>query len=222
MRVSIIVPVLNEEPGILATLQALESLEGEKEIFVVDGGSTDGTRQLVESRGAEVVHAPRGRGHQQRAGAERASGQVLWFVHADTLPPADAIQHIARAVAEGAAGGNFRLRFDGQSRAARQLTFVYPLLRFLGLCYGDSGMFVLREVYERVGGFREIALFEDLDLFRRLRREGRFVNLRCCLVTSSRRFEKRNLTVMWLHWIALQLLYWCGVSPNRLARWYGR
>jgi GT2 family glycosyltransferase len=117
-------------------------------------------------------------------------------------------------------GGNFGLTFDGPSRAARQLTAIYPALRWLNLCYGDSGIFVRRSTYDAVGGFRSLAIFEDLDLLRRLRTAGRFVHLKTCIVTSSRRFEKRNFAGMWLHWTALQLLYWAGVQPNTLANWY--
>ncbi|MGH9640720.1 MAG: TIGR04283 family arsenosugar biosynthesis glycosyltransferase, partial [Bryobacteraceae bacterium] len=90
----------------------------------------------------------------------------------------------------------------------------------LGLCYGDSGIFIRREVYQRIGGFRPLALFEDLDLLRRMRRAGRFVHLRSRIVTSSRRFEQRNFALVWLHWTSLQLLYWCGVSPRWLAARY--
>ncbi len=94
------------------------------------------------------------------------------------------------------------------------------MLRILGLCYGDSGIFIRRDIYHRIGGFRALALFEDLDLLRRLRRAGRFVHLPAKIRTSSRRFEQRNFALVWLHWTALQVLYWCGISPNRLARWY--
>jgi GT2 family glycosyltransferase len=117
--------------------------------------------------------------------------------------------------------GNFGLLFDGESRAARQLTAIYPMLRWLNLCYGDSGIFVRRSAYEAIGGFRPFALFEDLDLLKRLRRAGRFVHLKTRIVTSSRRFEQRNFAAMWLHWTALQALYWAGVDPKKLARWYG-
>jgi hypothetical protein len=117
-------------------------------------------------------------------------------------------------------GGNFGLIFDGPSRAAKHLTAIYPVLRILGLCYGDSGIFIRRDVYDQIGGFRALALFEDLDLLRRLRKAGFFVHLPCKLRTSSRRFEQRKFAVVWLHWTALQVLYWCGISPNWLARWY--
>lgn len=221
MRISIIVPALNEEECIATTLRCLQQLMGDKEIIVVDGGSRDETRSIAGQEGAKVVIAPAGRGTQMHAGALQATGEVLWFVHADTIPPVHALDEIRTHLAHpSVAGGNFGLLFDGSSRAARQLTAIYPMLRILGLSYGDSGIFVRHGIYDRIGGFRSLALFEDLDLLRRLRRAGRFVHLPSKIVTSSRRFEDRNFALVWLHWTALQLLYWCGVSPNWLARWY--
>jgi rSAM/selenodomain-associated transferase 2 len=222
MRISIIVPTLNERECIAATLRTLQQLEGDKEIIVVDGGSTDETRSLARAQGAEVLTSPPGRGIQMHSAALKATGDVLWFVHADTTPPIHALKEIRKHLENPLiVGGNFGLVFDGGSRAARQLTTIYPMLRILGLCYGDSGIFVRREAYDRIGGFRPLALFEDLDLLRRLRRAGRFVHLPCNIITSSRRFEQRSFALTWLHWTALQVLYWCGISPNWLARRYG-
>lgn len=219
--VSIIVPTLNEELAIGATLRALLALEGEKEIIVSDGGSTDKTVEIAGALAMRVVHAQRGRGTQMHAGACAATGDVLWFVHADTMPPTHALHHILNALDDQrVCGGNFGLQFDGESVAARLLTFIYPCLRVVNLCYGDSGIFCRRSTYHAIGGFRPLALFEDLDLLRRLRKHGRFVYLKCRIVTSSRRFENRNFPLMWAHWSTLQLLYWGGVDPNRLARHY--
>lgn len=221
MRVSIIIPTLNEETHIVETIRSLQRLSGEKEIIVVDGGSTDQTISLASAQGVRLVNAPQGRGPQMHLGAVESSGEVLWFVHADTIPPPPALEHIRKSLEmKSTVGGNFSVLFDGPSRAARQLTAIYPLLRMFGLCYGDSGIFVRREVYYQIGGFRTLPVFEDLDLLRRLRRVGRFVHLNCPIVTSSRRFEQRNFALMWLHWTTLQLLYWCGVSPSLLSRWY--
>lgn len=223
MRLSVIIPTLNEEARIGSTIQSLRRLSEELELIVADGGSTDLTVSQALGAGVLVVEAERGRGQQLQAGAAQASGEVLWFVHADTVPPAGALSAIEAALADaGVAGGNFGLIFDGPSRAARQLTIIYPWLRILRLYYGDSGIFVRREVYQQIGGFRRIALFEDLDLAARMRRAGRFVHLPCNLTTSSRRFEQRSFALMWVRWTTLQVLYWCGVSPNRLARWYRR
>ncbi|MEP6717442.1 MAG: TIGR04283 family arsenosugar biosynthesis glycosyltransferase [Terriglobia bacterium] len=221
MRISIVVPALNEAVCIVDTLRALQQLEGEKEIIVVDGGSSDETRALACAQGARVLLAGPGRGTQMHAGALEATGEVFWFVHADTVPPAHSLDDIGRSLDDpSVVGGNFGLLFDGPSRAARQLTAVYPALRILGLCYGDSGIFIRRTAYHAIGGFRPLALFEDLDLLRRMRRAGQFVHLPSRIRTSSRRFEQRNFAIVWLHWTTLQILYWCGVSPNWLARWY--
>ena len=222
MQISIIVPVLNEAACIAQTLEALLQLQGEKEIIVVDGGSTDDTRAIAAARqGVTVVTSKPGRGTQMHTGTLAATGEVLWFVHADTVPLASALTEILGALEDrSVVAGNFGLLFDGSSRAARQLTGIYPYLRNLGLCYGDSGIFVRRTVYDAIGGFRPLALFEDLDLLRRLRSAGRFVHLSSRIRTSSRRFENRNFAVMWLQWTTLQILYWCGVSPDWLARCY--
>jgi rSAM/selenodomain-associated transferase 2 len=219
--VSIVVPALNEASHIANTLRALHAVEGEKEVLVVDGGSEDETMAVAAACGAAVLKSAPGRGTQQHAGALAARGCILWFVHADTIPPPCAITDIRAALEDSSvAGGNFGLTFDGPSRAARQLTAIYPTLRWLNLCYGDSGIFVRRTIYEEIGGFRPFAVFEDLDLLKRLRRAGRFVHLKTRIVTSSRRFENRNFAGMWLQWTALQVLYWAGVHPNTLANWY--
>jgi rSAM/selenodomain-associated transferase 2 len=216
---SIIVPTLNEEKTIARTLAALHALDGDKEIIVVDGGSRD--RTIARAAAATVLQSEPGRGRQMHAGACRARGEALWFVHADTVPPPMALREIAGALADPAVGGgNFCLVFDGPSRPARQMTAIYPWLRLLGLYYGDSGIFLRRSVYEAAGGFRPYPIFEDLDLLRRIKSYGKLVHLDCALMTSSRRFENRNFAAVWANWIALQVLYWMGVSPDVLARWY--
>jgi hypothetical protein len=100
------------------------------------------------------------------------------------------------------------------------MTWLYPKLRMIGLFYGDSAIFVRRSVYERAGGFNSYQIFEDLDLIRRLRREGRMAQLSAEVITSSRRFEGKSFTLTFLRWASLQLLYWLGVNPNRLAGLY--
>lgn len=219
--VSIIVPALNEESRIASTLEALEALSGDKEIIVADGGSEDRTVKIAASLGIRVLSCKRGRGCQIRAAAFEAHGDVLWFVHADTRPEAGALQAICAALSDPrVAGGNFSLIFEGDHYSARQMTGLYPYLRWLGLSYGDAGIFVRRSVYEALGGCRPYPLFEDLDLIQRMKRYGRFVHLPARIFTSARRFGGRQYARVWMLWITLQLLYWAGVSPYRLARWY--
>jgi len=187
----------------------------------VDGGSRDGTVELVRGRGVKLIESERGRGRQLDAGARAASGRALWFLHADTMPAAGFATAIEEALSDPSiVAGNFDVYFDGGSRAARFLTWLYPQLRKLGLCYGDSGIFVRRDVYERVGGFRAFPIFEDLDLVRRLGKVGRVAHLRARVTTSSRRFEGRSFALTFTRWSLLQALYWLGVSPHTLARMY--
>jgi rSAM/selenodomain-associated transferase 2 len=221
MLLSIIIPALNEARAIGGTLDAASRVGGDVEVIVVDGGSADGTAEVARARGARVVTAARGRGAQMHAGALAARGEVLWFLHADTLAPADAAGCIGRALEDPrAVGGNFRIRFEGAGGAARFLTWLYPRLRLLGLAYGDSGFFVRRAAYERAGGFKPFPIFEDLDLLRALWRQGRFAQADGYVVTSSRRFEGRSFALTFARWSLLQTLYWLGVSPHALARFY--
>jgi rSAM/selenodomain-associated transferase 2 len=221
--VSLIIPTLNEARSIGAALDAAARLRGGAEVIVVDGGSVDATIEIARARGARIIAAERGRGAQLHAGALAAGGEALWFVHADTLVPEEGAQLILAALDDSrVAGGNFKLRFDGETRAARFLTWLYPRLRLLGLCYGDSALFARREAYLRAGGFKSYPIFEDLDLLRALRRQGRIVEARAFVTTSSRRFEGRSFALTFARWAALQGLYWLGVSPHRLGRRYAQ
>lgn len=154
------------------------------------------------------------------AGARATLGETLLFLHADTRLPKEALTLITNALSDPAVcGGNFSLQFDGATPAARVLTRLYPFLQLGGMCYGDSAIFVRRAVFEQLSGYRDVPLFEDVDLYKRLKRVGRFVRLPACATTSSRRFEGRFVRTFAL-WSCLQVLYWLGVAPQRLARWY--
>ncbi len=220
-KLSIIIPTLNEAHTIGATLDVAVRVSGDIEVIVVDGGSSDATPAIAAVRGVRVITSERGRGAQMHRGACDARGDALWFLHADTLPTEDAGARIVEALRDpGVAGGNFHVRFDGSRRAARFLTWLYPQLRRLGLCYGDSAIFVRRDAYEQIGGFRSFPIFEDLDFVRRLRRVGRVVHLPATVVTSSRRFEGRSFAFAFARWAILQGLYWAGVHPCTLQRLY--
>lgn len=218
---SVIIPTLSEASEIGRTLAALRSSEEPVEIIVVDGGSGDGTVSIARDFDATVIDAPRGRGSQLHAGAGIATGDVLWFLHADSIPPVDAFAEIRRVFEDqNAVAGNFAIRFNGDGGAARFMTWFYPQIRKLGLIYGDSGIFVRNEAYKRIGGFKPFPLFEDLELIGRLKKEGKLVHLQAELVTSSRRFEGQPFIVVFLRWVLFQCLYWIGVSPYRLAKAY--
>lgn len=220
MKLSIIIPTLNEAKVINNLTDAFQRLSGDLEIIVADGGSQDETLRLARGCGLRVIEAARGRGRQMNAGAKLASGDVLLFLHADTRLPKGALEMIEELLQdERVCGGNFSLVFDGSSLEARLMTLAYPLLRLGGMCYGDSAIFVRRSVFEQLGGYNDYPIFEDCDLYRRMRRVGKFVRLRAAAVTSSRRFEGRFVRTFAL-WATMQVLYWLGVDPNRLNRWY--
>jgi rSAM/selenodomain-associated transferase 2 len=218
--VSIIIPTFNEATTIRELAASLGRLRGEFEVIVCDGGSADATVAIARQLGLRVIEAPRGRGRQMNAGAKLAAGDALLFLHADTRLPENALALVADALAnEKVCGGNFSLVFDGDARESRALTKLYPLLRFGGMCYGDSAIFARRSVFESLGGYRDYPIFEDIDLYRRMRRVGRFVRLNACATTSSRRFEGKFIGAFAL-WSLMQVLYWVGVNPNFLGRLY--
>ena len=219
---SVIIPTLNEEKVIGRTLEALsgESFTS-TEVIVADGGSNDATRRIAEQSGARVVTCERGRGHQLHTGAQHATGDTLLFLHADTRCPPQTPDLLAKALSDPVVvGGNFAITFDGETRAARFMTRFYPKLGKLGLCYGDSGIFVRTSIYHELGGFKPIPLFEDVDLVQRLRKRGRMVQIPASVVTSSRRFEERDFVWTFARWSILQALYSLGVSPRVLSQFY--
>ena len=219
---SIIIPALNEGDNIGPTLDSVTKSGTDIEVLLVDGGSIDHTTEVARAYGARVITSERGRGAQMHRGACEAQGTVLWFVHADTrVSPGAGDLIMATMQDEHIVGGNFEVRFGGERGAARFMTWLYPQLRRLGLCYGDSAIFVRRNAYFKMGGFKSFPIFEDLDLLRELRKMGNFVHLPSTVVTSARRFERRSFAVTFTRWAALQCLYWMGVSPKRLGRLYG-
>jgi rSAM/selenodomain-associated transferase 2 len=220
MSISIIIPTLNEATTIRASAASLAGLSRQVEIIVADGGSTDETIGLARACGWRVIEAGPGRGRQMNAGAQLATGDTLLFLHADTRLPGEALEMIEAELRNlNVCGGNFSLIFGGSTREARLLTRLYPLLRLGGVCYGDSAIFVRRPVFERLGGYRDYPIFEDCDLYWRIRRVGKFVRLPAEATTSSRRFEGRFIRTFAL-WTVMQVLYWLGVSPNWLGRMY--
>ncbi len=219
---SIIIPTLNEERSIGVALAALARVQGDFEVIIADGGSEDRTIETARELGARVIACGRGRGTQMSEGARVAQGATLLFLHADTIAPPDIVSQINEALIRDPSivGGNCSIRFQGNGRPARFMTWLYPRLARLGLCYGDSGIFVRARVYEELRGFKPFPLFEDLDFTRRLKKRGRVVRLPVQLVTSSRRFEGRSFVFTFSRWFILQVLYWLGVSPHTLSRFY--
>ena len=220
---SIIVPTLNEAGGLVAHLAALRPMrERGTEVVVVDGGSTDGTPALAAPWADSVVSAPRGRAAQMNAGAKLARGDVLLFLHADTLLP-DAVDLLLAQALEDPARvwGRFDIAIEGTHRLLRVVAWTMNLRsRLTGIATGDQAMFVRRDAFDAAGGFPELPLMEDIALSRKLKRIGRPLCLRERAVTSGRRWEQRGvLRTIVLMW-RLRGAYWLGVDPRRLAQVY--
>jgi rSAM/selenodomain-associated transferase 2 len=220
---SIIVPVLDEEAVIGATLAALQPLRARgAEVIVVDGGSRDATRAIAQGAADCMLDAPRGRASQMNAGARASRGEVLLFLHADTLLPPDADAAIARALANPArAWGRFDVRISGRDPLLGVVARAMNLRsRLTGIATGDQAIFVRRAAFESEGGFPAIPLMEDIALTRALRRRSRPACLAERVVTSGRRWEARGtLAAIFLMWW-LRLAYALGADPHRLAQRY--
>lgn len=219
MKISVIIPVLDEQRRIG---ERLAELRGFEEVIVVDGGSRDRTVEVARGfSGVQVGSAPRGRALQMNHGAQRARGDVLLFLHADVSLPPDAALQVERALArERAVAGAFRtwhVAEDG--RRAPWLHLADLRSRYSGLPYGDQALFVRREAFWKAGGFPEQPLMEDLELSRRLRRLGRISIAEASVRVSGRRFLAHPLRHALLV-NCFPLLYRLGVAPARLARLY--
>lgn len=220
---SIVMPVLNEAPAIVAALEALAPLRTSGvEVIVVDGGSTDGSAELARAGADHVLAARRGRASQMNAGAAAASAEVLLFLHADTGLPEAAERLIANTIDAGRHWGRFDVHIDGKSA---WLPLVAALMnwrsRLTGIATGDQAIFVSRAVFDAVGGFPDIPLMEDIELSRRLLQTGRPACLAARVRTSGRRWERHGLwrTIVRMWW--LRLRYYFGADPRRLAMEYG-
>lgn len=223
MRLSIIVPALNEAAVIAATLQALQPLRARgHEVIVVDGGSRDGTPALAAPLADRVIAAPRGRARQMNRGAAAAAGDVLLFLHADTRLPPGADERIGEALQGGARSwGRFDIEIEGRSPLLAVVGSCMNLRsRLTGVATGDQAIFAARGAFERAGGFPDIALMEDIAFSKRARRLSPPARVRAAATTSGRRWERdgvlRTVVLMW----RLRLAYWLGAKPEELARRY--
>jgi len=221
-RVSCIVPVLNEAPIVANRLAALQWLRvAGHELILIDGGSDDGTPEIAAPWVDRLLSSAPGRAIQMNTGAAAARGDLLWFLHLDAEPPSGAGDAMLSAVARGHVWGRFDVRLSGTEPMLRVVARMMNLRsRLTGIVTGDQGIFVVRDVFDRTGGYPVIALMEDIALSKRLKRLGRPACLRQRIVASSRRWEQagiwRTIVLMW----RLRLGYWLGIDPATLARRY--
>jgi len=220
---SIVIPVLNEAATLERLLPYLGAVCPEAEVIVADGGSSDGSAAVPPRfPGVRLVMSRRGRACQMNVGASAATGDVLLFLHADTRLPAGASAAIGEALQDPrVVGGRFDVRLASERLLLRVVGGMMNFRsRLTGISTGDQAIFVRRDVFEAMGGYAEIPLMEDVEFTGRMKRRGRLAALRLRVTTSARKWERegilRTILLMW----TLRFLYFVGVSPARLHRWY--
>jgi rSAM/selenodomain-associated transferase 2 len=223
LRLSIVIPVLNEAQHIVPVMESLAACrQAGAEIIVVDGGSEDQTVALAAPYADRILSVARGRARQMNAGAEAAQGEVLLFLHADTFLPPGAYWLVLSRLSEPCQlWGRFDVKIEGRSPMLKVIAWMMNLRsRVTGIATGDQAIFVRRDVFREVGAYPDQPLMEDIEFSRRLKKRGAPLCLRDKVTTSGRRWESRGVwRTIWLMWV-LRLRYWLGSPPEKLARVY--
>ena len=223
MKLSFVIPTLNEEAYIRSCLEPLQWYRNRgHEVILADGGSTDDTLVIAKPLVDRIIISERGRARQMNAGAETASGDVFLFVHADTKLGADVVELFAEKIHSVRAWGRFDVRLSGAHPMLRIIEFLMNLRsRWTGIATGDQVILVTRTLFRECGGFHDVPIMEDVEMSSRLLRFCRPICLRTKVVTSSRRWEQNGImrTVMKMWY--LRLIYFFGADPEMLARKYG-
>ncbi len=222
MRLSVIVPMLNEERTITAALRAIRAGARDAEVIVVDGGSVDLSPRLAKPCCDRLIEAPRGRARQMNAGAALACGEVLGFVHADTIVPSSYSQDIELALADPEiVGGWFEVELDDPAPLPRSIAFLINLRsRLCRVAAGDQAIFTRRLIFEHLGGFPDLEIWEDLEFARRLKRAGRTACVKSRVLASARRWKRDGIVQTIARIWTLRLLYHLGARPALLKRFY--
>jgi len=220
-KISVIIPVYEEREMIASAIENVRSKGEDVEVIVVDGGSSDGSHEIAAGL-ARIEVSKKGRAVQMNKGARKASGDILLFLHTDTSLPDHSFKHIKESFIDpDVIGGRFRIELTGKGLGYRTISAMINIRdRIFGGFTGDQAIFIDRQRFFEIGGYKDIPLFEDLDLARKMRRRGKVVRIPDHVVSSNRRWAKkglmRTIVKMWL----LRLLYLVGVSPETLAKVY--
>ena len=218
--ISVIIPTYNEEKNICGLLDCLTGIPG-LEVIVSDGGSNDKTRLLCSQYPVKVIEAPLGRGSQLNAGAQGSSGEIFFFLHADSRVKPGVFDDIRETVNSGQKWGCCTIQFDESSLFFAFLTMASRLRsRLFSSCYGDQGIYCERDLFFAAGGYPPIAIMEDIGLSRRLRYYSPAHVVSGKVITSSRRFKNSGPLRTLIKIQVIKLLYAIGVSPERLSRIY--
>ncbi len=220
---SIVIPTYNSSESLEATIQALVTPPYVREVIVVDGGSHDGTQDIAQQQADRLVTAEKGRGSQLRAGAQAAKGDWLLFLHADTVLEQNWGREVSNFIAANGAqdrAAYFTFALDDESDEARRLEKIVCLrCRLLGLPYGDQGLLIRRAHYEKIGGFRDIPLMEDVDIVRRIGKKH-LHGLATRALTSAQKYRKLGYGRRMARNVFCLSLYFLGISPQRILKFY--
>jgi len=218
--ISVIIPVNSEGPEIAARFSRF-CRPPDVELIVADGGVDERVREGLRAAGARLLCGNGSRGSRLASAAEEARGEILFFLHADSRAPEDALAVIHRAIDEGADAGAFSLAYEASGTAMRWIAWwANRRSRLARLPFGDQGIFCRRDAYVRCGGFRDLPLCDDLDLVLRLRKVGRFVIRPEKTITSPRRYQEAGVVRQMLRNWKVMAGYFAGVPPETLSRWY--
>jgi rSAM/selenodomain-associated transferase 2 len=223
-KISVIIPTLNEAANIDRTLASIP-ISPLVEVIIVDGGSIDRTVEIAQTKSLKVLTATGGRAVQMNAGAKVATGEILLFLHADTILPPDFVRLVRSALLPVAAkmpvAGAFALRIDAPQWRLRLVEWgANWRSRYWQMPYGDQAIFLSAKTFDRVGGFPELPIMEDFQLMRQLGKLGRIEIVSTPVVTSARRWLKRGILQTTALNQMIILAYFAGVSPTQLSRWY--
>lgn len=221
-KISIIIPILNEAGTVGEIMDNLEKLRGDFEIIFVDGGSDDGTDTMVEKRYSMVRSPRKGRSFQMNYGALLAQGSILLFLHADCRLSEDALDKIRCEISKGSKVGCFRIRFDSPNPLMKVCSFLSNLrVRKRNIAFGDQGIFISKNYFNKLGGYREIPIMEDYQLSMDIKSDGEdIVQVDSIIETSERRFLKDGRLKTMYRMQRLQHMYRNGKSINRIAGLY--
>ena len=226
-KISIIVPVLNEQGQINSFIDKIKDQDFDDyfEIIIVDGDSQGGTINTIRDNSVLCITSPEGRGRQMNAGAAAASGEILIFLHADTTLPDGALDKISLALQDmDYVGGAFDLKIDSDRLFLKYISARASLRsRWNRIPYGDQAIFIRKKYFDQIGGYKEIPLMEDVDLMRRIKKDGKKIFiLPDKVITSARRWESDGVLYTTMRNQILVRLFYLGISPHRLAKYYWR
>lgn len=221
-RICVIIPTYNEVNKIGSLIDIINERGGSavSEIIVSDGGSTDHTREIAEARGARCIVSPqKGRAHQLNCGAQNAKGDILYFLHADTIPPENFTELIANAVEKSHLAGSFKRKFDNPALFFKLSSFIGSF-HIINYPYGDQSLFIDKGLFKKIGGYARMNIMEDQEIVERASKETQFIVLSQYVVTSARKFEEHGIVRLHIIFLLITIMYKIGFKESLLTAVY--